>query len=248
MTLYDAQKKVRERNYYGPMMVVAGDADAVISGQTRKYPDVVKAFLNTIGPSPNPKQVTGMYIMLSKRGPLFFADTTIVENPTAEEIVQITLNVADAVQRINVKPRIALLSFSNFGSHSGEVPRKMQKAVSILRSQHPHLVVDGEMQANFALNHELLKETFPFSDLVKSKPNVFIFPDLASANIAYKMIQSFGSAEALGPILLGMNQSAHVIQMSSSVREIVNMATLAVVDAQTRQAAKVEAKGRRKGG
>lgn len=246
ITLFDAQKKIRERNYYGAMMVAAGDADAVISGQTRKYPEVVKAFLTTIGAAPNPNQVTGMYIMLSKRGPLFFADTTIVENPTAEEIVQITLNVADAVQRINVKPRIALLSFSNFGSHSGEVPRKMQKAVALLKSQHPQLVVDGEMQANFALNHELLKETFPFSDLVKSKPNVFIFPDLASANIAYKMLHSFGSAEALGPILLGMNQSAHVIQMSSSVREIVNMATLAVVDAQTREVINPKNSGRKK--
>ena len=216
-------------------MVEAGDADAFVSGLTRKYKDVVRPLFEVIGAEEGTHKIAGMYIMLSKEGPMFFTDTTINECPSAEEIVEITLQAARMIRRINIKPKVALLSYSNFGASSQSEARKMQKAVKILRNDHPELIVDGEMQANFALNNDLLKESFPFSDLVKHKPNTFIFPNLAAGNIAYKMLQSFGAAEALGPILLGINKSAHVLQMGSSVREIVNMITLASVDAQTRK-------------
>lgn len=235
VTLFDARKKVRDRNYFGAAMVEAGDADAFVSGLTRKYTEVVTPLFELIGTRKGTTKVAGMYIMLSKKGPMFFADTTINENPTAEEIVSIALEAAKTLRSINVRPKIALLSYSNFGSSHQPEARKMQEATAILRRDYPDLIVDGEMQANFALNIDLLRETFPFSDLVKSKPNTFIFPNLAAGNIAYKMLQSHGAAEALGPILIGMNKPAHILQMGSSVREIVNMITLASVDAQTRK-------------
>ena len=235
ITLFDARKKVRDRNYFGAAMVEAGEADVFISGLTRKYKEVVRPLFELIGPEAGTHKIAGMYIMLSKQGPMFFMDTTINENPTAEEIVEMTLQAARIINRIGVKPKIALLSYSNFGSSEGAEPKKMQKAVAILRKEHKDLIIDGEMQANFALNNELLRDTFPFSDLVENKPNTFIFPNLAAGNITYKMLQSFGAAEALGPILVGINKSAHILQMGSSVREIVNMITLASVDALTRK-------------
>lgn len=235
ITFSDAKKKVRDRNYYGAAMIEAGDADAFVSGATRKYTEVLKPLFDLIGPEEGTRRASGMYIMLTPRGPIFFSDTTINENPEAEDIVEITVQAAKLIRQISVVPKIALLSYSNFGSARTGEARKMQKAVKILRRDHPDLIVDGEMQANFALNKELLSETFPFSDLVKYNANTFIFPNLASGNIAYKMLQEFGAAEALGPILVGMNKPAHILQMGSSVREIVNMVTLASVDAQTRK-------------
>ncbi|GAB5556945.1 MAG: NADP-dependent malic enzyme [Schleiferiaceae bacterium] len=235
ITETEARKIMQRRDYFGPMMVEMDDADSYISGTTIKYPQAVTPLLEIIGPAPGVNTVSGMYVMLTNKGPYFFADTTINEAPTAEEIVEIVLNASKAIRRINLKPKVALLSYSNFGSHKGAIPAKMHKAVEILRSEHPELIVDGEMQANFALNNDLLKENFPFSDLASNKPNIFIFPGLASGNIAYKMLQSFGSAEAIGPILIGLNRSAHILQMGASVREIVNMAAVAVVDAQTRR-------------
>ncbi|MCH8554007.1 MAG: NADP-dependent malic enzyme [Schleiferiaceae bacterium] len=234
VTPSEARKVMRERNYYGPMMVEAGDADAFINGVINRYPKAIKPILEIIGTKPGVKKVAGMYIMLTKWGPMFFADTTINTNPTTEELVEIVLNTADTVKRINIKPKVAVLSYSNFGSHDGQVARTAHRAVEILRRDHPHLLVDGEMQANFAFNNDLLQEVFPFSDLVGHRPNVIIFPDLASGNIAYKMLQSFGAAEAIGPVLIGVNKPAHVMQMGSSVREIVNMAAISAVDAQTR--------------
>jgi malate dehydrogenase (oxaloacetate-decarboxylating)(NADP+) len=234
VTMMDATKMMRDRNYFGCMMVRQGDADAFISGSTRKYPEVARDIFETIGTAPGVTRAAGMYIMLTKKGPLFFADTTINANPTAEDLVEITLHTAKILKRINIKPKVAFLSFSNFGSHSGEVPRKMRKAADILRKNYPDIIADGEMQANFAVNNALLKENFPFSDLVGNSPNILIFPSLESGNIAYKLLQEFGAAEALGPIMLGLNKSAHVLQMGCSVREIVNMIALSVVDAQTR--------------
>lgn len=234
-TLFDARKIVRDRNYFGAAMLEAGEADAFVSGITRKYGEVVKPLFEVIGAEVGTKKIAGMYIMLTKQGPMFFMDTTINESPTVEEIVEMALQASSIIQRIGIKPKIALLSYSNFGSSDGVEPRKMQKAVAILRKYYPEMIVDGEMQANFALNNELLKESFPFSDLVQNKPNTFIFPNLAAGNITYKMLQSFGSVEALGPILVGINKPAHVLQMGASVREIVNMITLACVDAQTRK-------------
>ncbi|GGH67411.1 NADP-dependent malic enzyme [Phaeocystidibacter marisrubri] len=234
VTEFEARRLMKNRDYFGPMMVKHGDADAFITGLTIKYPRAVRPLLEILGPKDHKKRVAGMYIMLTKRGPIFFADTTINEEPDAEGIVDIVLSVARTVSRINLKPKVALLSYSNFGSHHGKVPTKMNKAVELLKQSHPDLIVDGEMQANFAVNNELLEEVFPFSDLVNHKPNIFIFPDLAAGNISYKLLQSLGAAEAIGPILIGLDKAAHVLQMGASVREIVNIVAMAVVDAQTR--------------
>lgn len=234
LTFSDAFKMVHDRNYFGVSMVEAGDADAFVSGVTRKYKEVITPIFEVIGADADTHKIAGMYIMLSNHGPMFFSDVTIHESPEASDLVETALKTARMVRSMNIEPRIALLSYSNFGSADKAEPRKVRKAVEILRKEHPDLIVDGEMQANFALNTELLEESFPFSDLTKHKPNTFIFPNLAAGNIAYKMLQSFGAAEAMGPMLVGVNKPAHVLQLGSSVREIVNMVTLASVDAQTR--------------
>lgn len=238
VTYRDAFKMMRDRNYFGAAMLEAGDADAFISGSTKKYGDVVKPIFEIIGTSEGTSKVAGMYIMLTKKGPVFFTDTTINEDPSVDDIVQITVQTANLIKRVSIKPKIALLSYSNFGSSKLKDATKMQEATERLRKEHPELIVDGEMQANFALDNKLLKETFPFSDLVDTRPNTFIFPNLAAGNIAYKLLQGFQAAEALGPILVGINKPAHVMQMGCSTREIVNMITLASVDAQTREKSK----------
>ncbi len=234
ITLFEARKFMEQRNYYGNMMLDQGETDVFITGQNIKYPAAVKPIFEIIGPKEKDGIVAGLYILLTKRGPLFVADTTINENPTAEEIAQIALSTAQTLDRINVQPRVAMLSFSNFGSHKGRLAQKMGEAVNILRKEYPEMIVDGEMQANYALDNEQLKEQFPFSKLVGKRPNVLIFPNLSAGNIAYKMLQSFGSVEAIGPLLIGLRKSAHVLQMGSTVREIVNTTTLAVVEAQAR--------------
>ncbi|MFZ5551846.1 MAG: NADP-dependent malic enzyme [Bacteroidota bacterium] len=233
-TLFESQKIMRERNYFGAMMVETGEADALISGITRSYKDVIRPALQIIGTDDDVKRVAGMYVIFTKEGPVFFADTTVNNNPTAEEIVDITLMAVKEIKNFKIQPRIALLSYSNFGSASGEDASKMSKATAILHKEHPGLIVDGEIQANFALNNELLEEFFSFSELVGKKPNTFIFPNLASGNIAYKMIQEMTHAEVIGPILLGMKKSFHVLQIGCSVREIVNMIKVAVIDAQVK--------------
>lgn len=235
ITLFDARKKIRDRNYFGAAMVAAGDAEAFVSGLTRKYSEVVKPIFEVIGTRPGVHKAAGLYIMITKKGPLFFADTTINEDPTAEELAALSLQTADVLRRINIPPKVALLSYSNFGSSQNPEPRKLQKALEIIQERDASLLVDGEMQANFALNRELMHENFPFSRLAERNANVFIFPNLAAGNIAYKMLQSFGAAEAIGPVLIGINKPAHVLQMGASVREIVNMITLAAVDAQTQE-------------
>ena len=235
ITLYDARKKMRDRNYYGVAMTEMGDADAFISGTTRRYSEVIRPIIELIGTREGVDRFAGLYIMLTKRGPMFFADTTVIQEPTTRDIVQITRLLAEAIRRVNLEPRIALLGYSNFGSSSDKHSKVMQEAREILHRENPELIVDGEVQANIALDRELLKETFPFSSLVDQKVNGFVFPNLASGNIAYKMLQSFEAAEALGPVLLGVNKPAHILQMGASVREIVNMITLASVDAQTRK-------------
>ncbi len=234
-TLAECRSKIKSREYYGNMMLKEGRVDALISGLTVKYPTALRPILRIIGTEEGLSKAAGMYTLLTKRGPMFFADTTINLDPTVEEIIQMVLNVADTVRRTNIEPKVALLSYSNFGSSNGPDARKMAKASKILREEHPDLIVDGEIQANFALNPDLLEESFPFSDLVGHRANVFIFPNLAAGNITYKMLQSFGAAEAIGPMLIGTQKSAHVLQLGASVREIVNMATLAAVDARTRK-------------
>jgi len=233
-TLYESRKIMQERNYYGAMMVETGQADAMISGLTRNYTETIKPALRVIGTKNTMSKVAGMYIMITKDGPVFFADTTININPTVEELVEITLLTADAVRQFNIVPRIGLLSYSNFGSSNTESAIKMRKAVEILHAKYPDLIVDGEIQANFAFNQHLLKDNFPFSDLAEGGVNTLIFPNLDSGNIAYKLLQTVGAAEAIGPVLLGMKKPVHILQLGSSVREIVNMVTIAVVDAQSR--------------
>ncbi|MFM7079231.1 MAG: NADP-dependent malic enzyme [Bacteroidota bacterium] len=231
---YEARKIMRERNYYGAMMVETGDADVLISGLTRKYADILKPALYIIGTAEHVRRVAGMYIMITKKGPIFFADTTINVNPTAEELVEITLLTAEAVRKFNVKPRIAMVSFSNFGSSKDPQAKKVRQAVQILHDKHPDLIVDGEVQANFAFNTQLLSDNFPFSMLAKEGANTLIFPNLDAGNIAYKLLQEAADAEAIGPVLLGMKKPVHILQLGSSVREIVNMVTISVVDAQSK--------------
>jgi malate dehydrogenase (oxaloacetate-decarboxylating)(NADP+) len=233
-TIFEAKQIMRERNYFGSMLVRTGYADALISGLTRKYPDTIRPALQVIGIRENVKRVAGLYIMMTKRGPFFFADTTVNINPTAEELAEITVLVAQAVTNLNITPKIAMLSYANFGSSEGPDSVKVREAVKILHENHPHLIVDGELQGNFAVNNEMLKEQFPFSTLVGQQVNTLIFPNLAAGNIAYKLMQEIGESEAIGPLLLGMKKPVHVLQLGSSVREIVNMITLAVVDAQAK--------------
>lgn len=235
ITVVEATKLMRERNYFAAGMVESGLADAAISGLTRNYPDTIRPALQVIGKDEETLRIVGMYVLITKRGPLFFADTTINYNPTAEELVDITLQVNDAVKRMRVKPAIAMLSYSNFGSSQGGEPTEVAKAVEILHHKYPEVLVDGEMQANFALDNELLEEIFPFSQLVDEKVNTLIFPNLGAGNIAYKLTQQLASTDAIGPILLGMDKPFHVLQMGSTVREIVNMVTIASIDAQAKK-------------
>ena len=234
-TLYESEKIMRERNYFGSMMVETGEADAMISGITRNYRDVIRPALSVVGTQDGVDKVAGMYILSTKRGPLVLADTTVNIDPTAEDIAEITNLVAKKVRRLNIHPRIALLSYSNFGSAKGKDASKMAEAVKIIHDRYPNLVVDGEIQANFALNNDMLIDKFSFSDLANKKVNTLIFPNLAAGNIAYKLLQEMGEGvEAIGPILVGMNKSIHVLQLGSSGREIQNMVKVAVVDAQNK--------------
>ncbi|WP_027421476.1 NADP-dependent malic enzyme [Crocinitomix catalasitica] len=234
-TLFESIKIMRERNYFGAMMVESGDADALISGATRNYKDVIRPALQAVGKQSGVDKVAGMHIMATKRGPLFLADTTVNFDPTAEEIAEITNMVARKVRRLNVQPRIALITYSNFGSSEGKDALKMKAAVKIIEEKYPNLIVDGEIQANFALNSELRSEKFGFSTLANKNVNTLIFPNLSSSNIAYKLLQEMGDdIEAIGPILMGLKKSIHVLQLGSTVREITNMVKVAVLDAQTK--------------
>jgi len=237
ITLYEAKKLVRDRNYYGASMVEFGLADALISGLTKNYKSTLKPSLQVIGTRPGVKKIAGMYLMLTKKGPVFLGDTTVNPDPSAQDMVDITKMINDTVKGFNVTPRIALLSYSNFGSNTGPIPEKTRLATAMLKDKYPDMIVDGEMQANFAMNSELLQGNYPFSTLKGSPANTLIFPNLESGNIAYKLLQELGNVEAVGPILIGLNKPVHVLQMDSSVREIVNMVTIAVVDAQKYSAA-----------
>lgn len=244
VTLTQARNMVKNRNYFGSCMVQFGEADALISGLTRDYGSTVRPALHVIGTEPGVSKVAGMYMMLTKKGPVFFGDTTVNKNPTAEDLVNLTTLMDHSVRKFNVSPRIAILSYSNFGSTKGDIPEKTRDAVRILHEKHPEIVVDGEMQANFAVSECLLKDNFPFSKLSGNPANTLIFPNLESGNIAYKLLQQLGDAEAVGPILLGLNKPVHILQIGSSVREIVHMVTIAVVDVQTKQEEASEMKGK----
>jgi malate dehydrogenase (oxaloacetate-decarboxylating)(NADP+) len=248
MTASEGERLMRQRNYFGAMLVQTGYADALLSGLTRTYPNVIRPALQVIGRAPGVLKVAGMYILETQRGPMFFADTTVNMEPTAEEIVAITLLTAEAVRKLRIVPRVALLSYSNFGSAKGKEAMKMAEATRILHERHPDLIVDGELQANFALNNDLLTESFPFSTLVSRQVNTLIFPNLAAGNIAYKLLQEMVGVQVQGPVLLGMRKSFHVLQMGSSVREILDMVRLAVVDAQNRGLGEAEAMKGKGGG
>jgi malate dehydrogenase (oxaloacetate-decarboxylating)(NADP+) len=238
---YESKKVMKDRNYFGCMMVETGDADAMISGLTKNYPDTIRPALHCIGLEPGANRIAGMYLMLTKRGPLFLGDTTVNFNPTAEELAEITLMVAKEVRHFNIIPRIAMLSYSNFGSSNSPEAKLVAKARDIVKKEVPHLIVDGEMQASVAFNNSILKENYPFSELVDKDVNTLIFPNLAAGNIAYNLLKEVGAADAIGPILLGLKKPVHILQLGSSVRNIVNMAMIAVVDAQLKgQAASEE--------
>jgi malate dehydrogenase (oxaloacetate-decarboxylating)(NADP+) len=244
ITLYEAKKLLRDRNYFGACMVQFGEADALISGLTKNYIQTIRPALQVIGTEPGVNKVAGMYMMLTEKGPVFFGDTTVNVNPTLDELVDLTVLIDRSVKKFNIQPRIAMLSYSNFGSNEGEVPDKTREAVRLLHQNYPDILVDGDMQANFAMNPALLKDNFSFSTLNGQAANTLVFPNLASGNIAYKLIQELAGAEAIGPILLGMNKPVHILQLGSSVREIVNMVTIAVVDAQSKAETGIIAKSK----
>lgn len=232
VNLYESQKAMRDRNHFGCMMVETGEADAMISGLTKNYADTIRPAIQIIGREEGVQKIAGMYLLLTKRGPLFMADTTVNFNPTAEELADITLMVAREVRNFNLTPRIAMLSYSNFGSSDSPEARLVAKATEIVKQKNPSLIVDGEMQVSMAFNKDLLKENYPFTELADKDVNTLIFPNLAAGNVAYNLLKEVGDADAIGPILLGLKKPVHVLQLGSSVRSIVNMALVAVVDAQ----------------
>jgi malate dehydrogenase (oxaloacetate-decarboxylating)(NADP+) len=232
--VYEAKKIMRDRNYFGCMMVETGEADAMISGLSKNYPDTIRPALQIIGLEDGSKRVAGMYIMMTKKGPLFLADTTVNFNPTAEELADIALMVAREVRNFGIVPVIALLSYSNFGSSNSPEAKMVAHAREIVKQKEPSLIIDGEMQANVAFNKEILRDNYPFSELVKNDVNVLIFPNLAAGNIAYNIMQEIGGSEAIGPILLGIKRPVHILQLGSQIRSIYNMVLIAVVDAQTK--------------
>jgi malate dehydrogenase (oxaloacetate-decarboxylating)(NADP+) len=231
---YESKKIMRDRNYYGCMMVETGDADAMISGLLRNYPDAIRPALQIIGKEDSVKKIAGMYIMITKKGPLFLADTTVNFNPTAEELADITIMVAREVSNFNITPRIAMLSYSNFGTSNSPEAELVAKATALVKQRNPELVVDGEMQASLAFNKEIIRDNYPFSELAHQEVNTLIFPNLAAGNIAYNLLKEVGGADAIGPILLGLKKPVHVLQLGSSVRNIINVALVAVIDAQTK--------------
>jgi len=235
VTLYGAKSKMRERNYFAAMMVMEGDADGMISGYSRAYPTVVKPIFEVIGRAANVKKVATVNIMITERGPLFLADTSINIDPTASEIAEIAKMTANVATSFGFDPVMALLSYANFGSSSHPHATKVREAARILHESNPELIVDGEVQMDFALNKELHDSKFPFSKLAGKKVNTLIFPNLEAANITYKMLKELNKADSIGPIMLGLRKSVHILQLGASVDEMVNMVAVAVIDAQERE-------------
>ncbi|TAF66486.1 MAG: NADP-dependent malic enzyme [Cytophagales bacterium] len=232
VTQYQGQKLMRDRNYFGAMMLEVGEADAFLSGLTKDYPTVLRPALQVIGADPEIDLVAGMYVLMNKNRTLFFADTTVNILPTPEQLMKIVGLVAKGVKFFGFEPRIAMVSYSNFGSVRGDLPDRMALATRLAKEKFPHLTIDGELQANVALNTEILKENYPFSELANEGANTLIFPNLAAGNAAYKLLLEVGMTEAIGPVLLGMRKPVHVLQLGSTIKDIVNMASVAVMDAQ----------------
>ena len=231
---YEAFKAMKERNHFGCMMVETGEADCMISGLSKNYPDTIRPAIQIIGTEDGVKKIAGMYLLFTKRGPLFLADTTVNFNPTAEELAEITMLVAKEVRQFNIVPKIAMLSYSNFGSSNSPEANIVRQAREIVKQKNPSLICDGELQGILAFNKEILKENYPFTELVNGEVNVLIFPNLAAGNIAYNLLQEIGGADSIGPILLGLKKPVHVLQLGSSIRSIYNMVVIAVVDAQSK--------------
>lgn len=235
ITLFDAQKWMRERNYFAGMMLINGEADALVTGYTRSYPTVAKPLMQLIGKAPGVTTIATTNMMITSRGPIFLSDTAINTDPTSQDLAKIALMTAHTVKMFGIEPVIAMISFSNFGSSTHSSAVKVRDAVSYLHKYHPDLLVDGEIQADFALNPEMLKSKFPFSKLAGKKVNTLIFPNLEAANINYKMLKELYQVDSIGPIMLGMNRPVHIFQLGASVEEMVNMAAVAVVDAQEKE-------------
>ena len=235
ISLLDSQKWMRERNYFAAMMVNQGHADAMVSGYSRSYASIIKPILQLIDKAPGISLVATTNMMMTNRGPMFLSDTAINPNPSAEDLAKIALMTAKTVRMFGIEPVIAMISFSNFGSSSNPSTNKVRDAVKFLHDNHPELQVDGEIQADFALNSEMLKNKFPFSKLAGKKVNTLIFPNLESANITYKLLKELYKVDSIGPIMLGMDKPVHIFQLGASVEEMVNMVAVAVVDAQEKE-------------
>ena len=234
-TLYSAKSRMRERNYFGAMMVLEGDADGMISGYSRSYASAVKPIFELIGRATDVSKAATVHIMITSRGPLFLADTSINIDPTAEELAEITRMTANLANAFNFDPVIALLSYANFGSSAHPQAEKVRKAIQMLHETNPDLVVDGEIQTDFALNKKLRQTQFPFSKLAGQQVNTLVFPNLDAANITYKLIKELQATDTIGPIMLGLRKAVHILQMGASVEEMVNMTAVAVIDAQERE-------------
>ena len=238
MSLLDAQKHMRERNYYAAMMVKHGQADALVTGYSRSYPNTIKPILQVIGKAPGITLCATTNIMMTTRGPLFLSDTAINPDPTADELAKIAVMTAKTVRAFGFEPVIAMISFSNFGSSTNASAQKVRNAVAYLHTNHPELIVDGELQTDFALNSEMLIEKFPFSKLAKKKVNTLIFPNLESGNITYKLLKELNKSESIGPIMMGLDKPVHIFQLGARVEEMVNMVAIAVADAQKKEKSK----------
>ncbi|MGS4346527.1 NADP-dependent malic enzyme [Myroides odoratus] len=238
ITQYEASKLMRERNYFAAMLVNTGQADVLLTGYSRSYPTVVKPILELIPRAQGVDKIATANLMMTKRGPMFLADTAINPNPTAEELAKIAVMVEKTVKLFGLDPVIAMLSYTNFGSAEHASPTKVKEAVKILHEHYPEMIVDGEIQMDFALNNEMLKSKFPFSKLVNKKVNTLVFPNLDSANITYKMLKELNKATSIGPIIMGLEKAVHIFQLGASVDEMVNMTAVAVVDAQVRESRK----------
>jgi len=237
-TQKDVKQMLRDRIYFGSMMVLSGDADSMLAGYSRSYPSAFIPILNTIGKSKGIKRVSATNLMLTKQGPLFLSDTSLNINPNSEQLAKIAINTAKTVKMFGIEPVIGILSFSNFGSSDSEEAEKISSAIKILHKKNPEIIVDGPIQSDFALNKEMLRDRFPFSNLNGRKINTLIFPNLDSANISYKIIKELDDAISIGPILIGLNRPVHILQLGASVEEIVNMAAISAIDSQRRKVRK----------
>lgn len=235
MTLLEAQKWMRERNYFAAMMVNENQADALVTGYTRSYPTVAKPMIELIGKIKGIKKIAATNLMLTERGPLFLSDTAMNINPNAKELTEIARMTDKTMKMFGLNPNLAMVSYSNFGSSKSDSAKKMSEAVNYLHMHFPHVNIDGELQADFALNERMRSEKFPFSKLQGKKVNALIYPNLESANISYKLLKEIHAAESIGPIIMGLQKPVHLIQLGASVDEIVNMVCIAVVDAQSRK-------------